>query len=1032
MAPLLGRKPFSLVEPLAETPGPGEEVFIIEHTKEAFRNKEEYEARQQMYSAKIWTCKSTGSSQLTHKEAWDEEQEVTELLQEEYPAWFEKPVLEMVHHNTISLEKLVDQTWVEILTKYAVGEECDFWVGERSWRARVLKVHPLESPEEEVVKKLEGACDSPSSDKENATQEVQKEEPQPIEEENRRDSRCDRARRSPRTLPTSQKEQKKKCGIPKFLPHKYDILLLEENKIVNDIPADSLYRTERPPNKEILRYFIRHYALRLGTGDNAPWVVEDDLVKKYSLPSKLSDFVLEQYKNAGTLKRPPAGMGDARPTKMSRKSEGKKAERRARGAEMQQVFLLNTPREGGAASPVGTKKARSSGPGTPKPGETLPHIAKRLMRSYEKYKDNEDQKSTFSTLVTKASKVLSAEDRSKLPEELQQLVQQRWEQLEHKRNLAALSEGEKREVAARKRMELNEKRREKWRLARHEHQRRVEDQELEGRCLPDFKLVDMPEGLPNALFGDIAMVTDFFNSYSSLLMPNDQNPIAVTALMEALASEGAGFLYLNRVFVILLQTLLQDELAEGYSELGMALSEIPVSLHSVSELVRLSLRPSDVQVEESSRASEEWAEGGCDDVVSASLLEKLETVELFELTPSEKVTLLVALCYRILMTYSVEDQLNSIHERIAQIWKDRADTVKATHHRKMAEKRRQQELLGARGMSGCWVELGSRIEISQFIRRMKEGSAKKANEEPVPGKADSEDVIRAAKSRSLMSVPAQQNRARSEMEAEDKWDRKEKASAEKIIQDGIDKLKLIMRRLPLGTDRFHNRYWLFSDQVPGLYIEKGWAHESIDYHYTLPSDEEDEEEEEEESVKDAEVEEVQCGLEGAPAEAGHQRAQLALENIETSVPKVGQNLWCVCDTTQQLEELIECLHPQGVRECGLKTRLRLRYQDIVDSIRLVQKPTQQLNTCDVHQELLRFLRSDIMEMASRLQKGGLGQIDDLTELEERVHSLEKLKDLGECVIDLQARSQRSTCRVSWHRSRRKGGVEGRRAPSRRR
>lgn len=49
-------------------------------------------------------------------------------LQEEYPKWFEKPVLEMVHHNTVSLDKLVEMAWVEILTKYAVGEECDFLV----------------------------------------------------------------------------------------------------------------------------------------------------------------------------------------------------------------------------------------------------------------------------------------------------------------------------------------------------------------------------------------------------------------------------------------------------------------------------------------------------------------------------------------------------------------------------------------------------------------------------------------------------------------------------------------------------------------------------------------------------------------------------------------------------------------------------------------------------------------------------------------------------------------------------------------
>lgn len=58
-------------------------------------------------------------------------------LQEEYPTWFEKPILEMVHHNTVSLDKLVEMAWVEILTKYAVDEECDFLVSLTSYISNV-------------------------------------------------------------------------------------------------------------------------------------------------------------------------------------------------------------------------------------------------------------------------------------------------------------------------------------------------------------------------------------------------------------------------------------------------------------------------------------------------------------------------------------------------------------------------------------------------------------------------------------------------------------------------------------------------------------------------------------------------------------------------------------------------------------------------------------------------------------------------------------------------------------------------------
>lgn len=74
------------------------------------------------------------------------------------------------------------------------------------------------------------------------------------------------------------------------------VCLFVISKIISNVPADSLVRTERPPNKEILRYFIRHNALRAGTCENAPWVVEDELVKKYSLPSKFSDFLLDPHK----------------------------------------------------------------------------------------------------------------------------------------------------------------------------------------------------------------------------------------------------------------------------------------------------------------------------------------------------------------------------------------------------------------------------------------------------------------------------------------------------------------------------------------------------------------------------------------------------------------------------------------------------------------------------------------------------------------------------------------------------------------
>uniref|UniRef100_A0A8C7U042 Tyrosine-protein kinase BAZ1B n=1 Tax=Oncorhynchus mykiss TaxID=8022 RepID=A0A8C7U042_ONCMY len=1099
MAPLLGRKPYPLVKPLAEPPGPEEEVYIIEHTKEAFRNKEEYDARLQRYAERIWTCKSTGSNQLTHKEAWEEEQEVTELLQEEYPLWFEKPVLEMVHHNTVSLDKLVDQAWVEILTKYAVDEECDFLVGkEKSLRVKVVKIHPLEGNAEGETseKKLEGACDSPSSDKENASQENQKKEQQLTREESpretresRRESLSDRARRSPRKTPTAMKEEKKRWVMPKFLPHKYDVKLISEDKVISDVPVDSLFRTERPPTKEIMRYFIRHYALRLGTGETAPWVVEDELVKKFNLPSKFSDFLLDPHKffaenpvstkrrslsstegkpskklktsntpggvnsgnekkkdslgmplsptiwghmqmkmngsplkvkNSGTPKKRDGGASVLSSPKSSKKPRDKKSaagkktpgksgqkisSKKDKGGgakkpKMKQMTLLDLAKNPlSAGSPK--KRARSTGPGTPKLGKPLHPMALHLLRYYKEHKGKEDKRNAMSCLISKAAKALSPEDRGRLPEELRDLVLKRWELLEQKKKWAAMSEEEKQDVMRKRREEIREKlrektkeRREKELQVRREQQRRYEDLEIEGgKALPVFKLVDMPEGLPNSLFGDVAMVADFLNCYAGLLMPDDQYPVTAVALMEALAGEKAGFLYLNRVLVVLLQTLLQDELAEGYSELDMPLSEIPLTLHSVSELVRLCLRPCDAHGDDSGQGSggDDWGPlGGFDQVVSGEFLEQLEAVEVFELTSTEKASLLVALCHRILMTYSVEDHVDSMQQRSAELWKERLASLKEVNDRKRAEKQRRKEQAEVKG------------EEAKEVKKVK---AEPVAAEPVA--TESEDMISTVKSRRLMSIQAKkekeeqdkQNKERMEKEAEEERVRKQKAAAERAFQDGIAKAKLVLRRIPLGTDRNHNRYWLFSDVVPGLYIEKGWVHESIDYSYTLTLEEASAEPEDEEETNDVED---GGSLDGALSEGAHQGAPAAV-CIETTTPNQGQNLWFVCDAPRDLDDLVESLHAQGVRESELKTKLQVRYQDILHSINLARKGNPGLRSCDGHQELLKYMRSDVIEVASRLQKGGLGYMDDsMDEFEKKVRDLENLKDFGECVITLQA------------------------------
>lgn len=431
-----------------------------------------------------------------------------------------------------------------------------------------------------------------------------------------------------------------------------------------------------------------------------------------------------KVKNSGTPKKDGKGSTASGPKagrKSTDKKDGKKGAKdkklnvlkaskkdgKAGSKKMTQMTLLHLAKSAPAGSPK--KRPRSSGGmGVAKLGKPLPPMALHLLRYYKENKDKEDKKSSLSSMIYKAAKTLSADDRGRLPDELRLLVQKRWELLERKRRWATLSEEQRQEETAQRRQELKQKMREKARerreremLARREQSRRYEDQEISGGgALPTFRLVDTPEGLPNTLFGDVAMVVDFLHCYAGLLMPDDQYPVTAVALMEALAGERQGFLYLNRVLVVLLQTLLQDELAEGYSELDVPLSEIPLTMHSASELARLCLRPCDGAGAGGgggggggSEASA-GAAGSYDDVVSAEFLDKLETVEVFELAVQEKVELLVGLCHRILMTYSVEDHVDARQQHSAELWKERLAMLKEVNDRKRAEKKKLKELGG--------------------------------------------------------------------------------------------------------------------------------------------------------------------------------------------------------------------------------------------------------------------------------------------------------------------------------------------------
>ncbi|PIK50890.1 putative tyrosine-protein kinase [Apostichopus japonicus] len=228
-----------------------------------------------------------------------------------------------------------------------------------------------------------------------------------------------------------------------------------------------------------------------------------------------------------------------------------------------------------------------------------------------------------------------------------------------------------------------------------EKAKRYEDQVLDLKPLIVPKPVPLPEGLPNTLFGDIAMVVEFLNCYSGFLMPNDPYPVTTDSFMKALVCDKEGFAYLSRMMVILLKTLLQDQITEDFVELGMKLSDIPVNMHTASELLRLSLLQADTDTLESkdyeSDTSSITQEEG-EFTAPQDLVELLETSEFFSLSPEEKLELMVCVCNRILSTYSLVDYMEDKQRKAAKLWCQKMQTLKLKNDQKREEKKRLREV----------------------------------------------------------------------------------------------------------------------------------------------------------------------------------------------------------------------------------------------------------------------------------------------------------------------------------------------------
>ncbi|TGZ68700.1 hypothetical protein CRM22_004119 [Opisthorchis felineus] len=538
--------------------------FIVPETQEVCTSAQELQQKTTVYGRNVWTCRVTGRSNLTYRDAAKSEATSHRILKKNFPKCFEKPVLETVHLSTLPLENLVHSCWTGLQEQFYVTEPVKLKVDSVSSQPihgiinEVDKSHTVDS----MPVSNTGSNTSPnSSDKENVTK---------------------------RTTPVKKN-------------YAYTVKVLSDVPlVVNDVPACSIDRLNRIPSKEHIRMFIRAHAMRYGPNFSGPWIVDADLLRRYKITSKSPGFEvdrvkLKQMSNAieaeylarlikndrqanvdGTLLE--NGTLDSLPTpivkrgkrfsvlreenveqpedelpltafkKQTKKHMAKSPTEEFIKKKMKQVTLFQfsknavkqTPSSStvNTVGPTPTKLVPSSPP-------ALPRAAQQLMKLAAESSGNP----LITSCINICAKILCDADIARLPAELREKVCSRREAIQFHKKLLSMTPDERKAY-------LRENR-EKQRLERMKANRLCDDQDLlatDSRCvaLPQTSPLHLPDGFTEPLFGRLLSVAEFFHCFQTLLMEGldyaDQDvpaeapvalpTVALTPLESAVPSRG--------------------------------------------------------------------------------------------------------------------------------------------------------------------------------------------------------------------------------------------------------------------------------------------------------------------------------------------------------------------------------------------------------------------------------------------------------------------------------------------------------------
>ncbi|CAC5416852.1 unnamed protein product [Mytilus coruscus] len=364
-------------------------------------------------------------------------------------------------------------------------------------------------------------------------------------------------------------------------------------------------------------------------------------------------------------------------------------------------------------------------------------------------------------------------------------------------------------------------------------------------------------------------------------------------------------------------------------------------------------------------------------------------------------------------TYSVQDYMEEKQNEATQLWKKKMAELKKKNDKLRKEKELKKEM-GDKSKQGEEKPADDKekptskdVLLTSFYGKasVNGGDSSKGTtpdvsaDEGTDGGGDQSDLASVVKRRRLLANQAaaerekkdQERREQKQREYEEYMEQKERIDLEKAFTEGIGAAKHVLRVTPVGTDRNHNRYWVFSKATPGIYIEKGWVTDNIEYcSQKNKSSESDEESSDEDTRSKSQDEEISFKPQADVSE-------------EKTVPHNGQNLWFTYNTLAEIDELLKKLHPQGYRESQLIEELKKRYDHLSKGLNGSQQPKKVKTEGEEEEEedLVKAFRKELLETEIRLKNGGLGGVPDFDSWDARLETATEIADFGQLLIESQ-------------------------------